>query len=46
MTSTPSIAWSGRPGRRADPSMSSLLVTDLERFWPSRRGHAFDEYCR
>ncbi|WP_275691359.1 hypothetical protein [Pseudonocardia broussonetiae] len=22
------------------------LATDLERFWPSRRGHAFDEFCR
>jgi len=20
-------------------------MTDLERFWPSRRGHAFDEFC-
>jgi hypothetical protein len=20
--------------------------TDLEEFWPSRRGHAFDEFCR
>jgi hypothetical protein len=27
-------------------AMSNLLVTDLERFWPSRRGHAFDEFCR
>jgi len=26
--------------------MSNVLVTDLERFWPSRRGHAFDEFCR
>jgi hypothetical protein len=34
-------------GRRADASsMSTFLVTDLERFWPSRRGHAFDEFCR
>jgi hypothetical protein len=23
-----------------------VLVTDLERFWPSRRGLAFDELCR
>jgi len=22
------------------------VLTDLERFWPSRRGHAFDEFCR
>jgi hypothetical protein len=33
-----------RRARRA--AMSNLLVTDLERFWPSRRGHAFDEFCR
>jgi len=30
----------------ADASMTSWLTTDLERFWPSRRGHAFDEFCR
>jgi hypothetical protein len=29
-----------------DASMTSWLTTDLERFWPSRRGHAFDEFCR
>jgi hypothetical protein len=29
-----------------EPSMSGSLITDLERFWPSRRGHAFDEFCR
>jgi hypothetical protein len=23
-----------------------VVMTDLERFWPSRRGHAFDELCR
>ena len=23
-----------------------VIMTDLERFWPSRRGHAFDEFCR
>jgi len=21
-------------------------AADLERFWPSRRGHAYDEFCR
>jgi hypothetical protein len=21
-------------------------AADLKRFWPSRRGHAFDEFCR
>jgi hypothetical protein len=33
-----------RPG--ADASMSEHLFTGLELFWPSRRGHAFDELCR
>ena len=32
--------------RRADVSMTAYLSSDLERFWPSRRGHAFDEFCR
>jgi hypothetical protein len=32
--------------RRADASKVAYLVSDLERFWPSRRGHAFDEFCR
>jgi hypothetical protein len=27
-------------------SMTGNLRPDLERFWPSRRGHAFDEFCR
>jgi hypothetical protein len=27
-------------------SMSTFLISNLERFWPSRRGHAFDELCR
>lgn len=22
------------------------LRPDLEEFWPSRRGHAYDEFCR
>ncbi len=35
-----------RPSRRAPAaSMRTFLVTDLMRFWPSRRGHAFDELC-
>jgi hypothetical protein len=25
---------------------STLRVADIERFWPSRRGDAFDELCR
>jgi hypothetical protein len=33
-----------RPG--ADASMTGHLFTGLELFWPSRRGHAFDEFCR
>jgi len=32
--------------RALESSMSGSLFTDLERFWPSRRGHAFDEFCR
>jgi hypothetical protein len=27
-------------------SMTAILLPDLERFWPSRRCHAFDEFCR
>ncbi|MGH3567046.1 MAG: CbiX/SirB N-terminal domain-containing protein [Pseudonocardia sp.] len=23
-----------------------IVIADLEQFWPSRRGHAFDELCR
>jgi len=26
--------------------MTAELLPDLEEFWPSRRGHAFDELCR
>jgi hypothetical protein len=32
--------------RRSAAFDSSALMPDLERFWPSRRGHAFDEFCR
>jgi hypothetical protein len=32
--------------RRPRACAPAPLVTDLERFWPSRRGHAFDEFCR
>ncbi|HVH21578.1 MAG TPA: hypothetical protein VNA11_03895 [Pseudonocardia sp.] len=47
MTSTPSGARPGLPGpREADALLCGLPVTDLKRFWPSRRGHAFDEFCR
>lgn len=31
---------------RMSAAAVSPLATDLERFWPSRRGHAFDEFCR
>lgn len=34
------------PPRADAASMSGVLFCDLERFWPSRRCHAFDEYCR
>ena len=33
-----------RSGRAA--AMTGNLRPDLERFWPSRRGHAYDEFCR
>ncbi|WP_214368173.1 hypothetical protein [Pseudonocardia sp. H11422] len=33
-------------GASAAASVTRILVADLERFWPSRRGHAFDEFCR
>jgi hypothetical protein len=29
-----------------DASMTGNLRPNLERFWPSRRGHAYDEFCR
>jgi hypothetical protein len=29
-----------------EPLVTPVVTTDLERFWPSRRGHAFDELCR
>lgn len=29
---------------RSEPTGN--LCPDLERFWPSRRGHAYDEFCR
>lgn len=32
--------------RAGTPVAPSVLLTDLKRFWPSRRGHAFDEFCR
>jgi hypothetical protein len=34
------------PRRAADVSMTAYLCSDLEWFWPSRRGHAYDEFCR
>jgi hypothetical protein len=29
-----------------EPCRSVFGVRDLEEFWPSRRGHAYDEFCR
>jgi hypothetical protein len=29
-----------------EASMNANLLPDLERFWPTRRCHAFDEFCR
>ncbi|GAA4967352.1 hypothetical protein WHI96_06090 [Pseudonocardia tropica] len=47
---TPTAAPADRavaPGRSAsDPAVSWHLVAHLERFWPSRRLDAFDEFCR
>jgi len=40
---TPLLPRLRRAARHAD---DVSLFTDLERFWPSRRGHAFDEFCR
>ena len=34
------------PLARARARRLQVVCTDLERFWPSRRGHAFDEFCR
>jgi len=42
-----STAHPAHPARSAgEASMTPNLLPDLERFWPSRRGHAFDELCR
>ncbi|MFP5022277.1 hypothetical protein [Pseudonocardia phyllosphaerae] len=30
----------------SDPAVAWHLVAHLERFWPSRRLDAFDEFCR
>jgi hypothetical protein len=32
--------------RGAGGASARNAAADLERFWPSRRGHAFDEFCR
>jgi hypothetical protein len=34
------------PRRAPAASMTAFLGIDLEWFWPSRRGHAYDEFCR
>lgn len=47
VTTTPLLPQPGHAGsRREHVSMSGYLYSDLQRFWPSRRGHAFDEFCR
>ncbi|MBC3193220.1 hypothetical protein H7X46_19355 [Pseudonocardia sp. C8] len=43
-TTADRTAVSGRSA--SDPAVSWHLVAHLERFWPSRRMHAFDEFCR
>ncbi|WP_219415855.1 hypothetical protein [Pseudonocardia nigra] len=43
----PSTALHPQLVRPADEaSMTHNLRPDLELFWPSRRGHAYDEFCR
>jgi hypothetical protein len=32
--------------RAAGEASMTVLLPDLEEFWPSRRCHAFDELCR
>jgi hypothetical protein len=39
-----SAAQQGLGARRAAAG-DALPSTDLEWFWPSRRGHAYDEWC-
>jgi hypothetical protein len=39
-----SAALEGLDARRASVGVA-LPSTDLEWFWPSRRGHAYDEWC-
>ncbi|GAA1863744.1 hypothetical protein GCM10009836_50110 [Pseudonocardia ailaonensis] len=34
------------PGERSGAVRVALRAFDLERFWPSRRSHAYDEGCR
>ncbi|WP_010226157.1 MULTISPECIES: hypothetical protein [unclassified Pseudonocardia] len=34
------------PASASHPAASRHLVAHLERFWPSRRLDAFDEFCR
>jgi hypothetical protein len=40
------VSSNANPRLGPDASMTCRLTPDLERFWPSRRGHAFDEFCR
>jgi hypothetical protein len=48
MDVVPSTSPDAAPTRRGGPDDASIrnAAADLERFWPSRRGHAFDEFCR
>jgi hypothetical protein len=43
-TTLPSAAPTPSGGRSGASTRNA--AADLERFWPSRRGHAFDEFCR
>ncbi|HXV94379.1 MAG TPA: hypothetical protein VD813_13825 [Pseudonocardia sp.] len=43
----PPTALLPQPARpRGQGSMADSLMPDLERFWPTRRCNAFDEFCR
>ncbi|HZG90087.1 MAG TPA: hypothetical protein VEZ42_07720 [Pseudonocardia sp.] len=48
MSTTASPAAGPRPGTGASSTaqLTGHLFTGLELFWPSRRGHSFDELCR
>ncbi len=44
ITAQPTGPQRSAPGPRT--RTAGELCPDLEEFWPSRRGHAYDEFCR